>query len=343
MLQILKDKSNLQKYFSGLTAHKNSFLSNKVSSIISKCIKSTKENNQKIIKSQYMRTEEEDLDSIFYPPQNTLSTKNTLKLKLNMKISDNNSYFKRNALLGNISAFHRNGGFLRGKLYEKIEENYVEVNSNKTKNQKIIDIVNKNQANSKKESKIFSISEGLGTNYSHNSMIRSPFNKYTFIKIDEKDKKLSEAKKKKNSNRHNKTDNEILHIQKRIQSAMPSNQTTNIHRRIKSSTILRKNNLIVTSPVTKAKNRCNSSADILKGIIGAGNYLKSETVETNDDEKNRNKSIKSLLLDWNIIPEKKFSVIHQNNQEMKKKRLWSNCIHRTKHNMFFFINKNKIN
>ena len=41
--------------------------------------------------------------------------------------------------------YQKNTGFLRGKLYENFEENYIEVNSIKTKNQKIIDIMKKNE------------------------------------------------------------------------------------------------------------------------------------------------------------------------------------------------------
>ena len=336
MLQILKDKPRLLEFFNSITSDKHSYLANKITTIGESKRKLSLSKPIQTMPTELVRTEEEDLDNLHYPEQSEKTTHLNLKSSVRsmtdsmMKSSD--KFLKRGGLFGSISTMKRMGGFLRGKLFQNIDENHIEVNSIKTKKEKILDVILKNQITPPKEPTTFTFTPN-DTHARRSSMIRSPFNKYSFIRIDDKDRKMMDKDEKKenspkNNKKHNKSDNSILHIQKRIQSAMPSRSSS--HQRVKSaSSIYRKTCGFLTSPskiLTIPHKRCKSSAE-LKNLIGLSNFAKADNFSTEKHEKG-NKS----------FGESTNNLIHQN-VNLGKGRLWSGSIHRTKHNMFFFMKK----
>jgi len=344
LLQILKDKHSLREYFQTLTSDKLFFLNNKISSLtdLKSQISISKPAQTRV--SELVRTEEEDLDHIHYPQKSSHSKQISQSIKSNptsntttqgSKFTDSIQYMKRNALLGNnIKDFQRNGGFLRGKLFQNSEENYIEINSLKTKKEKILDVVTKNQSTTPKEPQTFIFAPTYSNSHTRrNSMIiRSPFNKYSFIKIDDKGRKsLNSAEKMpKSPKNHNKTDS-MIQIQRRIQSAMPSRASS--HHRVKSASLSRKNGGFLTSPTitqTTKPNRCNSSNE-LKTMIGISNIQKCETL---GNERGNRSFVEVGGMKAGM------GVIHQNSTT-EKRRLWSGSLHKTKHNMFFFMKKTK--
>ena len=217
--------------------------------------------------------------------------------------------------------YQKNTGFLRGKLYENFEENYIEVNSIKTKNQKIIDIMKKNE-NSKQEKDMFSIEENKIANHKRNSMIRSPLNKYTFIKIDENQRKtlnfgeektlekkpsFSQGKffsheKKQLKNREKKTSFSQEKMTIFEEKNGKNEGIEKIQQRIQSSKGLshKRGNSTITMTNTSQKNQRRNSSNELQGLL--------------------NKSFGE-------------AIVHE------LKRPVSSSIYRTKHNMFFFVKK----
>jgi len=174
----------------------------------------------------------------------------------------------------------RNTSFLRGKLFEKAEKNQIEINSNKTKNQKIIEIMKKNEI-SKKEKSAFSIENNAIIIKKHNSMIRSPLNKYSFIKIDENQMKTGifigktdrkiQLKTPIFSNEKNKG---ITEIQQRIQSSKGGIS----HKRVNSAINYQGEIMdFITSP-----NKRRNSSNEIKGLLS-------------NNEKNVEKTLKRRL------------------------------------------------
>lgn len=338
MLQILKDKPRLLEFFNSITSDKHSYLTNKITTIGESKRKLSFSKPVQTTPTELVRTEEEDLDNLHYPENSEKSThlnmKSSIRSMTESMKSSSDKFLKRGGiyLFGSISTMKQMGGFLRGKLFENIDENHIEVNSIKTQKEKILDVIIKNQNTPPKEPTTFSFTPN-DTHARRSSMIRSPFNKYSFIRINDKDRKIMDNGEKKenspkNNKKHNKSDNSILHIQKRIQSAMPSRSSS--HQRIKSaSSIYRKTGGFLTSPsriLTIPHTRCKSSAE-LKNLIGLSSFNKTERFSNEKQEKG-NKSFGDSIN----------NLIHQN-ANLGKGRLWSGSIHRTKHNMFFFIKK----
>lgn len=316
MLQILKDKPILQNFFLSLSNNKEFYLTNKILSVCESQNKlKSHKTKVKINEANYVRTEEEDINNIFYlSPQST-------KMKSSY---ENLKNLKRNGVFGNLKSFHRNGGLLRGKLCEKIEDNYIEVNSIKTKNQKILDILSKNLGSQHKDPQSI-FSHGFSDHSHHKSMIRSPFNKYNFIKIDILERKVIKTSDKKTKvPLLNKSEDGVSRLQRRIQSAMPTRGTSS-HQRTQSNSIYQKKTvggfITNSTQITRVHTRCQSS----KGFVENGGKIENELINF------CNLAVKKE-------GEKKDGIIHEN-MNVGKRRSLASSIHKTKHNMFYFTKK----
>lgn len=131
-------------------------------------------------------------------------------------LDEENSQKKRESL-----RFLRNfSGFLRGN-----KQGFLEENVEKTQNRRILDIFAKNGAVSTKNSgktQVFESFFAVSQQKHGFSMLRSPLNKYSFLRIDEKSRRIEE-KGLKTSDFREKTDKsaQISQLHRRIQSAVP--------------------------------------------------------------------------------------------------------------------------